>query len=159
MTCGTAVVTLGVRGCVAQAGALRVAEPAVPDVLCVDSTGAGDLFAAGFIFGLINDLTLATCARLGCLSGAAVVRVRSVCVCLRPWLLLAQESQHGRRHAARIAQGYGASVSNEAWTWARSKLPGVLILRNVPAAAAPEPGWYAPAHDASDAPASQTDSC
>jgi sugar/nucleoside kinase (ribokinase family) len=75
-TCGTAVVTLGSHGCVAMQGDQLVREGAVAGVECVDSTGAGDLFAAGFMFGIINDLTLQSCVRLGCLSGAAVVKVR-----------------------------------------------------------------------------------
>ncbi len=74
--CDTAVVTVGARGCLAMQGDTLVHEPAVADVRCVDSTGAGDLFAAGFMFAMLNDLALAACVRLGCLSGAAVIMVR-----------------------------------------------------------------------------------
>jgi sugar/nucleoside kinase (ribokinase family) len=79
-TCSTAVVTLGSHGCLAMQGDVLVHESAVAGVQCVDSTGAGDLFAAGFMFGLINDLTLQSCVRLGCLSGAAVVKVCVPCM-------------------------------------------------------------------------------
>jgi sugar/nucleoside kinase (ribokinase family) len=72
---GTAVVTLGSRGCIAMQGDTLVREVAVADVACVDSTGAGDLFAAGFMFGVLNDLALHSCVQLGCLSGAAVCKV------------------------------------------------------------------------------------
>ncbi len=97
--CGTAVVTLGSCGCLALQGDAFVREVAVAGVPCVDSTGAGDLFAAGFTFGLLQDLSLLSCVRLGCLSGAAVV------------------------------QNYGAEVSPAAWAWARSKLPQVQLAR------------------------------
>ena len=74
--CETAVVTVGARGCLAKRGDTLVHEPAVADVRCLDSTGAGDLFAAGFMFAMLNDLALSACVRLGCLSGAAVIQVR-----------------------------------------------------------------------------------
>ena len=39
----------------------------------VDTTGAGDLYAAGFLFGLSRGLDLATCGRLGSLAAAEVI--------------------------------------------------------------------------------------
>jgi sugar/nucleoside kinase (ribokinase family) len=39
----------------------------------VDTTGAGDLFAAGFLRGLTAGLPLSGCARLGCLAAAEVI--------------------------------------------------------------------------------------
>jgi sugar/nucleoside kinase (ribokinase family) len=45
-------------------------EP-VPRV--VDVTGAGDLYAAGFLFGLTRGLSLADCGRLGSLAAAEVI--------------------------------------------------------------------------------------
>ncbi len=39
----------------------------------VDSTGAGDLYAAGFLYGLTKDKDLATCARLGALAAAEII--------------------------------------------------------------------------------------
>jgi sugar/nucleoside kinase (ribokinase family) len=47
--------------------ALRVENPA-------DATGAGDYWAAGFLFGLARGLPLAECARIGALLGAHVVQ-------------------------------------------------------------------------------------
>ncbi len=40
----------------------------------VDTTGAGDLFAAGFLVGLSREQTLADCARLGALAAAEVIQ-------------------------------------------------------------------------------------
>jgi len=39
----------------------------------VDTTGAGDLYAAGFLFGLTRDLSPATCGRLGSLAAAEII--------------------------------------------------------------------------------------
>ena len=51
---------------------VRVA--AVEETQTVDGTGAGDLFASGFIYGLIKGLPLEHCCKLGACSGASVVR-------------------------------------------------------------------------------------
>ncbi|WP_313609801.1 PfkB family carbohydrate kinase, partial [Rhizobium sp.] len=37
-------------------------------------TGAGDLFAAGFLFGYTQDRSLEDCGKLGCLAAAAVIQ-------------------------------------------------------------------------------------
>ena len=38
------------------------------------AAGAGDLFAAGFLYGLMRGYPLQRCARIGCLAGGAVVQ-------------------------------------------------------------------------------------
>jgi sugar/nucleoside kinase (ribokinase family) len=71
----------GVLGVVTRsaAGALVVtrdetrAVPAFPVERVVDTTGAGDLFAAGFLAGLAKELDLTDCARLGGLAAAEVI--------------------------------------------------------------------------------------
>ena len=50
-----------------------IAVPAHPVERVVDTTGAGDLFAAGFLAGLSLDLSHADCARLGGLAAAEVI--------------------------------------------------------------------------------------
>ena len=68
-----AVVTMSEKGSVATRGAERaVIEPiAVGPVL--DTTGAGDLYAAGFLFGLVRGMPLGTCGRLGALAAGEVI--------------------------------------------------------------------------------------
>jgi sugar/nucleoside kinase (ribokinase family) len=39
----------------------------------VDTTGAGDLYAAGFLFGLTRGKPLAECARLGGIAAAEII--------------------------------------------------------------------------------------
>ena len=50
------------------------AAPAHPIGELVDTTGAGDLFAAGFLFGLSRDLAHNECARLGSLAAAEIIQ-------------------------------------------------------------------------------------
>ena len=49
------------------------AVPAFPVERVVDTTGAGDLFASGFLAGLVKNLDLADCARLGGLAAAEII--------------------------------------------------------------------------------------
>ena len=49
------------------------AVPAFPVERVVDTTGAGDLFASGFLAGLVNNLDLTDCARLGGLAAAEII--------------------------------------------------------------------------------------
>ncbi|MFD1332430.1 adenosine kinase [Methylopila musalis] len=69
-----AAVTLGADGCAMVQGDARLAVPAAPvDGAIVDKTGAGDLFAAGFLLGHARDLGLARSAELGALAAAEVI--------------------------------------------------------------------------------------
>lgn len=68
-----AVVTRSERGCVViNSGGLEAVE-AFPVERLVDTTGAGDLFAAGFLVGLARGAAHATAARLGALAAAEVI--------------------------------------------------------------------------------------
>lgn len=51
-----------------------VRAPAVGDTIAVDATGAGDLFASGFIYGLVKGLSLEDCCKVGACSGGSVIR-------------------------------------------------------------------------------------
>ena len=46
---------------------------AVPVAQVVDTTGAGDLYAAGFLFGLTRGLPLPTCGAIGSVCAAEVI--------------------------------------------------------------------------------------
>jgi sugar/nucleoside kinase (ribokinase family) len=52
----------------------------------VDTTGAGDLYAAGFLFGFTHGRTLTDCGRLGSMAASAVLGHTGA----RPGLSLAQ---------------------------------------------------------------------
>ncbi|MGA7941472.1 MAG: PfkB family carbohydrate kinase, partial [Bradyrhizobium sp.] len=51
-----------------------VSVPASPIQKLVDTTGAGDLFAAGFLFGLVRNAGFENCGKLGALAAAEVIQ-------------------------------------------------------------------------------------
>jgi sugar/nucleoside kinase (ribokinase family) len=67
------VVTRSEQGALVVSRGETKAVPAFPVERVVDTTGAGDLFAAGFMAGLARDLDLTDCARLGGLAAAEVI--------------------------------------------------------------------------------------
>ena len=69
-----AAVTRSEKGCVVIEGAKTTAVPAAPIENLVDTTGAGDLFAAGFLFGLARGASLEICGMLGGLAAAEVIQ-------------------------------------------------------------------------------------
>lgn len=72
--CRWAVVTLGASGCMAKHGKEIVRVPAIGEAMAADATGAGDLFASGFLYGLVKGLSLDECCRVGSCSGGSVIR-------------------------------------------------------------------------------------
>jgi sugar/nucleoside kinase (ribokinase family) len=71
---GTAVVTRSEKGCLMIGPDGTEAVPAFPVERVVDTTGAGDLFAAGFLSGLARGADDRTCGRLGALAAAEVIQ-------------------------------------------------------------------------------------
>jgi len=69
-----AVVTRSEKGCIVVSRESTQAVHAVPVERVVDTTGAGDLFAAGFLFGLARELATEDAARLGALAAAEVIQ-------------------------------------------------------------------------------------
>jgi sugar/nucleoside kinase (ribokinase family) len=72
--CDVAAVTRGASGSVILAPDERLAVDAMTLGDVVDTTGAGDLFAAGFLFGLTRSRGLAECGRLGSLAAGEIIR-------------------------------------------------------------------------------------
>src|SRR6187549_1413539 len=68
------IVTRSEKGCVVAAKDGVTSVPAFPIEKLVDTTGAGDLFAAGFLFGLVRDASHEDAARLGALAAAEVIQ-------------------------------------------------------------------------------------
>ena len=69
----TLVVTRSEKGAVAVCGGERAAVPAEPVDKVVDTTGAGDLFAAGYLFGHVRGRPLAECLRLGAICASEII--------------------------------------------------------------------------------------
>jgi adenosine kinase len=68
------VVTRSEKGCVVATRDGVTAVPAFPITKLVDTTGAGDLFAAGFLFGLVRGAGFDNAGRLGALAAAEVIQ-------------------------------------------------------------------------------------
>jgi sugar/nucleoside kinase (ribokinase family) len=68
-----AMLTRGADGCVVVTASGSVSVPAAPVDRVVDTTGAGDLFAAGFLYGITNGLSPEESARLGGVCAAEVI--------------------------------------------------------------------------------------
>jgi adenosine kinase len=69
-----AVVTRSEKGCIVVTREETIAVPAAPIERLVDATGAGDLFAAGFLVGLSCDADYRRAAHLGALAAAEVIQ-------------------------------------------------------------------------------------
>ena len=84
-----AVVTRSEKGCLVIGPDGTEAVPAFPVERVVDTTGAGDLFAAGFLSGLARGADDRTCGRLGALAAG-------------------RSDPASRRASGDVAQGLGA---------------------------------------------------
>ncbi len=93
--CDIAVLKLGPRGVRIRSNAGEIAVPAQPVERPVDTTGAGDLWAGGFLYGILAGAGLAAAARIGVLLGAAVVQITGAWLPESQWKNL-------RRRAAEI---------------------------------------------------------
>lgn len=68
-----AVVTMSADGSLVTSGGKRIQVPAASVERIVDLTGAGDLYASGFLFGLSRGFPVEVCGRLGSLAAAEVI--------------------------------------------------------------------------------------
>ena len=68
------VVTRSEKGAVSVAGDEQASVPAEPIARLVDTTGAGDLFAAGFLAGQARGLGLEQSLKLGAIAAAEVIQ-------------------------------------------------------------------------------------
>ena len=68
-----AVLTRSAKGAVIQAEGKAIAVPAAPVAKVVDTTGAGDLYAAGFLYGYAAGKDLEACGKLGSLAAAEII--------------------------------------------------------------------------------------
>jgi len=71
--CEIAALTRGAKGAVIVARDEMHVIDAAPVAHVEDTTGAGDLFAAGFLYGLTHGYDLGTCGHLGALAAAEVI--------------------------------------------------------------------------------------
>ncbi|HXS38740.1 MAG TPA: adenosine kinase [Stellaceae bacterium] len=68
-----AVLTRSEKGATVITAKDQVSVPAAPVARVVDTTGAGDLFASGFLYGYTRGKDFAHCAKLGALCAAEII--------------------------------------------------------------------------------------
>ena len=68
------VITRSARGSVVVQGGQSIVQPANRVEKVIDSTGAGDAYTAGFLYGLANGRSLADCARMGTWCATGVIQ-------------------------------------------------------------------------------------
>ena len=71
--CELVVCTRGGEGVSVIANDVRVDVP-VDEITPVDATGAGDQFAAGFLYGLVTKQPIEVCCKMGCIAAGEVIR-------------------------------------------------------------------------------------
>lgn len=64
--------TVGAKGAYILYDGREIHAPATA-INVVDATGAGDLFASGFFYGLLNGRDMLTCGRMGCVAAAEII--------------------------------------------------------------------------------------
>ena len=72
--CWIAVVKTGKDGSLIQNGKQIFRVPATK-VKCIDTTGAGDLYAAGFLYGMLSGLSLPLCGEIGSIFAGKVIEI------------------------------------------------------------------------------------
>jgi sugar/nucleoside kinase (ribokinase family) len=83
--CETAVVKMGKEGSLIKSKG-KIAKVKANPVNAVDTTGAGDLWQTGFLFGFLNGATLEDCGKYGSILGAEVVQVMGAKISEERWI-------------------------------------------------------------------------
>jgi sugar/nucleoside kinase (ribokinase family) len=84
-----AIVKTGPKGALAMCAEEIASVPAI-SATCVDTNGAGDAFAAGFLFGITQNCSLATCATMGTVLAGNVVEVTGPKMDAARWIQIEQ---------------------------------------------------------------------
>jgi sugar/nucleoside kinase (ribokinase family) len=87
-----AVVKIGKEGSMIRRGQELVRTGSLP-VVCLDTTGAGDLYASGFLFGYANELPLDKCGLLGALLAGYVIRDVGARIPHRRWKSIRKKAE------------------------------------------------------------------
>jgi len=68
-----ALIKLDKDGCLIKENGVKTVIPPMQNIVAVDSTGAGDAFLAGFLYGLYHEYDFADCVRFGNITGGICV--------------------------------------------------------------------------------------
>lgn len=88
--CEIAIVKVGPEGSFVKKGNY-IHEEGVIKVKPIDSTGAGDNYAAGFLYGIMNNWDLAKCAKAGAILAGNVIEVIGATMDDKRWKMIKTE--------------------------------------------------------------------
>jgi Sugar kinases, ribokinase family len=83
--CSIAIVKVGAKGSYIRKGTEAVKVAAIPVRKVVDTTGAGDYFASGFLYGLTCGYSLEKCAKIGSILSGNVIQVIGTTIPQERW--------------------------------------------------------------------------
>ncbi len=88
--CDQVVIKLGAEGsfCICKEGIVRIG---VRPSKAIDTTGAGDLFAAGFIYGHMKGLSAETCGKMGAILAGRIIELIGAKMDESHWEILRRE--------------------------------------------------------------------
>ena len=89
--CSTAVVKVGAKGEMARCGDEYAEMPAEPVCNVLDTTAAGDFFAAGFLYALASGRRLEACLKAGGMLAAEVIQVAGTKISDATWQSIRQK--------------------------------------------------------------------
>lgn len=70
--CELAIIKMGPHGSVIRSGKENI-RIGITEARVIDTTGAGDLYASGFLYGLVQDLPLARCGAIGAMLASKII--------------------------------------------------------------------------------------
>jgi len=82
--CGIAIVKLGANGSLIKSGDKLIKIEAIP-AISIDTTGAGDIYASGFLYALAENYDLETAGKIGSLLAAKVVEIMGAKLSDQTW--------------------------------------------------------------------------
>ena len=92
--CDIAVVKVGAKGSYIKKGKFAYHVDALKNRKVIDTTGAGDYFAAGFLYGYIKGESLENCAKIGSILSGHVIEVVGTSLNASKWKKILQEIDH-----------------------------------------------------------------
>lgn len=92
--CDIAVVKIGAAGSIICKGEEEIHTAALPVKQVIDTTGAGDFYAAGFLYGLMNGYPLNKCGKIGSLLSAEVIQIIGTDLPDERWHAIREEVKH-----------------------------------------------------------------
>ena len=83
--CSIAIVKVGAEGSYIRKGTEEIKVSAIPVEKVVDTTGAGDYFASGFLYGLTCGYSLEKCAKIGSILSGNVIQTIGTTISGERW--------------------------------------------------------------------------